>query len=597
MRSTLLASAAFCTVLLATPVLPPPGPKDAGRSASGPMELAAAICRSRAPSGAPALRARFIAAAAAYAATTGDPAASVPPPLIDGVASQALTATVSDAARPYFEQGMGLVDGFNHAEAIRAFHAAQALDPNCALCFWGEAYALGPNINKVMDPADNARALEAAKLALAKTEGATEVERALIEAIQSRYSADPTAERPALDAAYSAAMQAVADRFPDAPQVQALAAEAIMDTQPWDYWEPGGQTPKGNAGVALARIEKALATDPDNVLAIHLHIHLTEASDDPWRSAPYAAKLGALAPGAGHLVHMPAHTWYRIGRFEESLATNVAAVAVDDAYLAEAGAAVSPIYRYGYYPHNLHFVLTSAQMAGDAATALDMGGKLDAALPMEMADLEGWIQYIKAGAMFAAVQFGDPARLEAVLAAPRPDGAPPLIEAAWRYARGEAAARLGQPHVALAEEAALAELDAATDWGAAAPWTPAADVVQIMRRLVIARAALAGGDLDSAIAALEKARDIQAMLPYTEPPFWWYPVRQTLGAALLMDGQAGRAEHEFTATLVESPRNAWAYWGLAQARAAQGDTVGAEAATALWREGWLGEAPPTLDRL
>ena len=600
MRSTLLAGAAVCAFGLAVPSVTfvEFQPSDEGAApAAGqfdPLAYLSGICRTRA-GGQPQLLARFLSAAAAYAATPD--AAAVPPPLILGAASGVMDATVNDAARPYFAQGMGLTDGFNHAEAVRAFRAAQALDPDCAMCLWGEAYALGPNINKVMDPADNPRAVAAAHLALEKAAGATEVERALIEALQARYSEAPDADRAALDVAYSEAMQAVADRFPEHDQAQALAAEAIMDTQPWDYWEPGGRVAKGNAAAALARTEAVLARNPDHVLAIHLHIHLTEASNDPWRSLPHAARLGGLTPGAGHLVHMPGHTWYRVGMFKEALDANVVAVAVDEAYLASAGDAASAAYRYGYYPHNLHFVMTSAQMAGATETALAMAQRLDAALPMEMADMEGWIQYLKYAPWTAQLQFGTTGTLEALLAVPEPETDLPLIKAAWHYMRGEAAARLGHVEEAQAEAAALAEIDAATDWATAVPWTPAPDVLQIMQHLVLGRTAIAEGDLPVAIDHLVQASDIQSVIQYTEPPFWWYPVRQTLAAALLMDGQAERAEQQFFATLVENPDNAWAYWGLAEARAARGDAAGAAAARVLHERAWLGTAPPTLAQL
>ena len=354
---------------------------------------------------------------------------------------------------------------------------------------------------------------------------------------------------------------------------------------------------RADAGQALQRIETVLARNPDSVLAIHLHIHLTEASDDPWRAAPHAERLAGLAPGAGHLVHMPAHTYYRVGRFKESLAANIDAVEVDEAYLEKAGEAASEIYRYGYYPHNVHFVLTSAQMAGDGATVLKAADELDAALPMDMAAIEGWVQLIKAAPWFAKVQFGDQAVLESVLAAPEPQDAPAYVEAAWRYARGEAAARLGRAGEARAEAAKLAELDAATDWEKAIPWMPGAMLVDIMQETVLARAAMAEQDLETAIRHWGKATAIQADLPYLEPPFWYYPARQSFAAALLQDGQAERAEQEFFATLVESPDNGWAYWGLAKAREAQGDTGGAQAALTMWRDAWAGEQEPSLDRL
>lgn len=599
MRFKLLAGAAVSTLLIGGPTISmvvTERDDPNGFAALDPLSLNREICRTAAAAGEPTRRGLFIAAARAYA-QTAHVAAPERPALIEGVASDALSATVNDAARPYFEQGVGLLDGFNHFEAIRAFRAAQAMDPECALCFWAEAYALGPNINDTMDPANNARALETARRAQELSAGASEVERALIEAIQARYAGDAPPDRSKLDAAYSEAMQSVADHFPDNDQVQALAAEAIMDAQPWDYWEPGGRTPKGDARQALKRLETVLARNPDQVLAIHLYIHMTEASDDPWRAVDGAERLAGLAPGAGHLVHMPAHTWFRIGRFADSLDANVEAVAVDRAYLEEAGDAASPIYRYGYYPHNIHFVLTSAQMAGKGETVLQSADELDAALPVEMAAIEGWIQLIKAAPLFARVQFGERDVLEDILAAPQPPAAPAYIEAAWRYARGEAAARLGRAEEARAEAQRLAELDAATDWGAAIPSMPGALLVDIMQETVLARAALAERNLDEAIDHWGRVTALQGQLPYLEPPFWYYPARQSFAAALLMDGQAERAEQEFFATLVESPDNGWAYWGLAQAREAQGDQAGAEAAMAMWRDAWAGETEPTLDRL
>jgi len=599
MRIKLLAGAALSTLLLGGPTISMVvAERDASNrfAAPDPLSLNRQICRTADAAGEPSRRGLFIAAARAYA-QTAPVAAPESPPLMEGVASDALSATVNDAARPYFEQGVGLLDGFNHFEAIRAFGAAQALDPECALCFWAEAYALGPNINDTMDPANNARALETARRAQELSAGASEVERALIEAIQTRYAADAPPDRSGLDAAYSEAMQSVADRFPDNDQVQALAAEAIMDAQPWDYWEQGGRTPKGDARQALKRLETVLARNPDQVLAIHLYIHMTEASDDPWRAVDGAERLAGLAPGAGHLVHMPAHTWFRIGRFADSLDANVEAVAVDRGYLEKAGDAASPIYRYGYYPHNIHFVLTSAQMAGKGETVLQSADELDAALPMEMAAIEGWIQLIKAAPLFAKVQFGERDVLEGILAEPQPPGAPPYIEAAWRYARGEAAARLGRPDEARAEAQRLADLDVATDWGAAIPSMPGALLVDIMQETVLARAAMADNDLDEAIDHWGRATALQSQLPYLEPPFWYYPARQSFAAALLMDGQAERAEQEFFATLVESPDNGWAYWGLARSREAQGDKAGAEAAMGMWQDAWAGEAEPTLDRL
>ena len=261
-----------------------------------PLTLGREICRTARAEGGPSRRGLFLAAARAYAQAAGG--AGGAPPLMEGVGSGALEATVNEAARPYFRQGIGLIDGFNHAEGIRAFRAAQALDPDCALCS-GAGPTRSARTSTTRWTRQQRARHRAARLARDKAAGATEVERALIEALQTRYSEDPAADRAALDAAYSQAMQVVADRFPENDQVQALAVKAIMDAQPWDYWEPGGRTPKGDAGQAVERLEAVLARNPDHVLGIHLYIHMTEASDDPWRAVDGAERLAGLTPGRG----------------------------------------------------------------------------------------------------------------------------------------------------------------------------------------------------------------------------------------------------------------------------------------------------------
>ena len=208
-------------------------------------------------------------------------------------------------------------------------------------------------------------------------------------------------------------MARAADRFPENDLIQVLAAEAAMDTQPWDYWQPGGREPKGRAGDAIARIETVLARSPNNAGAIHLYIHLAEASSDPWRSEAAAERLGAAAPQAGHLVHMPGHIYYRVGRFRDSIRANIEAVAADEAYIRSADP--SPIYRYGYYPHNVHFVMTSAAMGGDGRMALEYADRLDQSVPMEMAQAVALAQPVKAAPWFARAQFAEPPRGKCVI--------------------------------------------------------------------------------------------------------------------------------------------------------------------------------------
>ena len=529
--------------------------------------------------------ARMLASAEAYAQTL-PAAADAPPPLMAGLGDAHMPITTAHPlVQDYFDQGLRYTHAFNHAEAVRAFRYAQQLDPACGMCAWGEAFALGPNINAPMEEGDHAPAYAAARRAHDLREGASPAEQALIEAIQTRYAATPPADRAPLDAAFADAMAAAADRLPEHDLIQIIAAEAAMDTQPWDYWEAGGREPKGRIGDALARVEAVLARSPNNSGAIHLYIHLVEASADPWRSEAAAGRLARAAPQAGHLVHMPAHIYYRVGRFRESIRANIDAIAADEAFFRAAEA--SPLYRYGYYSHNVHFVLTSAAMAGNARTALEYANKLDEAVPMEMAQAVAMAQPVKAAPWFARAQFGDP---ESVLAAAAPEEGVSYVTGAWRFARGVALASLGRADAARAEAEALRRLIETGDFAAAeAAAVPAQAVLEVYRVLLLARAHMSEGAYPAAISELRRATEMQQQMPYMEPPFVYYPIRRTLGAAYLLNGQPALAEMEFLQTLIESPNDAYAYWGLAEARRARGDRAGASAARQMFNAVFLGQ--------
>ncbi|MBL8550149.1 MAG: hypothetical protein JNJ73_09185 [Hyphomonadaceae bacterium] len=515
----------------------------------------------------------LLAGAQAYAQANG--ASETPPPLMRGLGNAHFAvATSNPQAQAYFDQGLRMLHGFNHAEAARAFREAQRIDAACGMCYWGEAFALGPNINAPMNAADNPRAFEAARAAAANASNATPLEKALIEAMQLRYVRHAPESRAGLDGAFADAMAAVADQYPDSDFAQTFAAEAAMDTQPWDYWQNAGREPKGRIGPAIARIERVLARSPNDSGAIHLYIHLVEASTDPWRAEDDARRLEPLTPAAGHLVHMPAHIYYRIGRFRDSMRLNVAASAADEAFMRTAHP--SPMYQYGYYTHNLHFVLTSAAMGGDGRTALAWAEKLDAALPMEMAASVPIAQPVKAAPWFARAQFGSP---DAILAAGEPPAGVAYVTGAWRYARGVALARLGRPAEARSEAAALERLIATSDFSVMnAQGVPAQDVLGVYRLVLIARADMAERKWNDAKAHLEQALEVQQRVPYMEPPYVYYPVRRTLGAVYLLNGQPALAESEFLRTLIESPSDSYAYWGLAEARKARRDFAGESAA-------------------
>jgi len=526
-----------------------------------------------------AMRAQVAAATANYD--------EAEPPLWDNLGSATYPVTTANPqAQAFFDQGLKLSYGFNHAEARRAFRMAQKLDPKCALCFWGEALVLGPNINVPMMPEAHAPALAALKQAEALVGAASDKEHGLIAALAKRYADNPDADRAPLDGAYADAMAALSDAYPDDHDIAALAAEAAMDTQPWDYWQPGGHEPKGRAGDVLKRLEGVLAKDPLHAGAIHLYIHLVEASDRPERAEKYADTLAALMPGAGHIVHMPSHIYYRVGRYDDSLKSNQDAVKVDEAYLAQTGAV--GVYPLGYTSHNIHFVLVSAQLLGDKATVLAAADKLDGWIGNDVATAIPIAQPIKAAPYFAWAQFADADKLVAL---PAPAGAPPYVEAMWHYARGVGLAEKGDAAGARGEAGKIEALEKTADWSTMDAFAiPARDVLRVAQNVVLARAAQADSDASNAITYFQAAAGVQDSIPYMEPPYWYYPVRQSLGAALLKAGRAKEATDQFRAALDGARKSAWALFGLREAAKATGDTATEKQAADAFAKTWRGDA-------
>jgi len=517
------------------------------------------------------------------------------PPLYEGLGEMGMEITTAEPlARAYFDQGLRLIWGFNHAEAARSFRAGQAADPDCAMCFWGEAFALGPNINDAMADEAVRPAWEAIGRARALAGGVSAKERALIEALAARYGANAMASRPALDRAWAEAIGAVAARYPDDAEILVLHADALMNLQPWDYWEADGVTPKGRGGEIAAALEAALALAPDHPAALHLYIHAVEASADPGRAEAAADRLRGIAPAAGHLTHMPAHIYTRVGRYHDSIAVNRDAIAADEAFLAAAGEAASPLYRYGYYPHNVHYLMVSAQMAGLADDVIASADRLVEITSDGVSEALAWVQAIRTAPFSGHAQFSDPAT---ILALPDPGDRFPFVQGFRHYARGLARVRTGELAAAEAEAATIDRLIETADMSALeAQYLPARDVLAIARDLVRARIAAAEGDFAHAEALLREAIALEGGIGYMEPPYWYYPVQQTLGAVLVEAGRPEEAIAAFEAALARAPRNGWALWGLAEARRAAGqDPAVTEAA---FQRVWLGDADVlALDRL
>lgn len=492
--------------------------------------------------------------------------------------------TSSELAQEYFNQGYRWTWAFNHEAARRSFQEAQRQDPECAMCYWGEAFVLGPNINAPMEKSAVASAVRAIRKAVQLSQKSSEREQALIEALERRYSDDPDADRAALDQAYAQGMSKAMQKNPDDHEIALLYVDSIMNLSPWDYWQADGKTPKGKIGEAIALTEKVLAKNPDHPGAIHLFIHLVEASTTPERAEPYAERLPGLMPGAGHMVHMAAHVFYRVGRYRDSLEVNKMAVQADDTYFATVED--KGLWKQGYHPHNIHFVVVSAFMAGDASTALQYANRLQGKISDATAAKIGWIQIIKQAPYFVQAHMSDP---DTVLSLDDPGEKFPLVTAMWHYARGVAFARKGEVEQARREAAVIDAINQKSPADYPADIAPAVpSVLEIAKLVIDGRIAQATGDFDGAIKTFRAAVDIQDALPYLEPPFWYYPLRQSLGATLIQAGKPEEAEQVFTKSLRKNPNNGWALYGLMEAQKAQGNTVAAAETEKRFARAWLG---------
>jgi tetratricopeptide (TPR) repeat protein len=509
-------------------------------------------------------------------------------PLFDGMGdfSRAITTSHPGAQR-YFDQGMVLAFAFNHAESIRSFRAAQRLDPRCAMCFWGEALASGPNINvtsngqAVMSAADRVSAHKALQQAMALSAGVTDPERAYIDALATRYNGDAATPRAPLDIAWATAMGKVAAKYPQDYDAASIYAEALMNTMPWNYWSETGE-PRPETEKVISSLDRVLAAAPKHPLALHLYIHALEASADPSRAEAAADRLIDLVPAAGHLVHMPAHIFYRVGRYNDAAQANVRAAAVDEAYIAACNA--QGFYPALYYPHNIHFLWSSATMQGQRQLSIDSARRVVANVRVEQVKQFPTIEFFRTVPLLSLVRFGE---WNAVLAEPAPDVSFKFATAIWHYARGVAQAALGDTVAAEAELAALLPLqsDVSVTFLDSMDY-PGSLLIGIAIDLLRGEMAYRTGDFDTAVIEFEKAVVAQDTLPYTEPPFWYYPTRQSLGAALLKAGDAVAAEAVYRADLQDYPHNGWSMLGLAQSLTAQGKTKDAAMAQAHFKTAW-----------
>ena len=480
--------------------------------------------------------------------------------------------TVDSGAQRYFDQGLIIDFAFNHAESVRSFRAAQRLDPDCAMCYWGEALALGPNINVtsnglvVMSDDDRVKAYAAIQKALELKDRASDQERDYIDALAGRYNGDISTPRPPLDLAYMNNMRALHQKYPDDDDAAALFAESMMNTMPWDYWvDP--ENPRPLTEEVISALETVLDRSPTHPLAIHLYIHAVEASSNASRAEKAADTLADLVPGAGHLVHMPAHIYWRVGRYNDASEANVRAAAVDEAYIAACNA--QGFYPAAYYPHNIHFLWAASSMEGRSKVAIEAARKVAANVKLEMIEEFPGVEFFHTIPMLALTQFE---RWDDVLEEPQPPQDLEFSNGIWHYVRATAYAKKGQLEEAKAEREKLVPLKDATDVHFLdSIYYPATSLLMIADELALGAIAMAENDVDQAITHFQAAVTTQDQLPYTEPPFWYYPTRHTLGKALLAAGRPEEAEATYRKDLEQYPRNGRAVFGLIESLKAQGE--------------------------
>ncbi len=469
-------------------------------------------------------------------------------------------STHNSQAQQFFDQGLRFIYAFNHDEAARSFQHAGELDPKFAMAFWGVAEAVGPNYNDPADPGRYKQAHEAVQKAVELSVDASASDQAYIQALAKRFPADPNSDLKKAAEDYRDAMRALVSEFPDDLDAATLFAEAGMNLHPWGLWHPDG-TPEAGTEEIVSTLESVIKRDPNHLGAIHYYIHAVEASASPERALAGANRLAAMAPGAGHIVHMPAHVYIRTGDYEAAVKTNEKAAEVDRAYIKATGA--GGIYPMMYYSHNLHFIAMCAAMNGNYAESKKNADLLLANVGPHVKDmppLEG----------FTTIPLAVEMRFHhwsEILKMPQPDPAMKATTVFWHLARGLALAGTGKVNQAEAEYEIVSEAQAATPPDAIFQMpinNKTKDIFEIAKDVLGAKIAVAKKDNAGAMALLQEAVSIQDTLKYGEPPDWFYPVRESLGGILLMNGDAAGAEKVFRADLERNPRNPRSLWGLRQ---------------------------------
>jgi len=514
-------------------------------------------------------------------------AASKPATLMTGLGDlHHPVSTSKKEAQQFFDQGLRLIYAFNHDEAARSFRRASELDPKLAMAYWGIAEAVGPNYN---DPASEDRfkqAHEAIQKAVDVSANASESERAYILAMAKRFPADPKSDLRKAAEDYHDAMRQVVKNNPDDLDAATLFAESGMNLHPWGLWHPDG-TPQVGTEEIVATLESVIKRDPNHLGAVHYYIHTVEASNSPERALAGANRLAALAPGAGHIVHMPAHVYIRTGDYAAAVKTNEEAAAIDRAYIKNSG--VQGIYPMMYYSHNLHFIAMCSAMTGDYAEsnkAAEMLAAHVAPSVKDMPPLEGFMTI----PMAVNLRFH---KWDAILAMKEPNPDMKTTVGFWHFARGMALAGKGRVSEAEAEYKIVADAEKATPPDAIFQMpinNKTKDILKIAENVLGAQVALAKKDNTAAVAMLRDAVAVQDTLLYGEPPDWFFPVRESLGGVLLMTGDAQGAEQVFREDLSKNLRNPRSLFGLQRALKAQDRNSDAWFVEQEFNKAWKGGA-------
>jgi tetratricopeptide (TPR) repeat protein len=491
--------------------------------------------------------------------------------------------TRSRKAQEFFNQGINLSYGFNHAEAMRSFREAARLDPSCAIAYWGQALVLGPNINMPMAAEAEPEAHKLIQKALELKMHASPKERDYIDALAKRYSPDAKPDRKALDQAYAHAMKSLAKKYPNDLDAATLYAEALMDLRPWNYWTRDG-VPYADTPEIISLLESVMKRNPNHPGACHFYIHAVEATKSPERAEAAADRLFKLMPGAGHMVHMPSHIYFRVGRYADASKANAQASAVDEDYITQCR--VQGIYPLAYYPHNLHFLYAAASFEGNSELTILAAEKVAAAIPHHALKDFPMLQGFLAIPELALARFG---RWDKILKLPAPAHDTLFLKGIRHYVRGTALAATERLGDAARELEALKKVladKALDDLPASFSHNTTRAILGIAPEMLQGEILARQGKYPEAIAHLETAARLEDALVYIEPPDWYLPARQALGAVLLQAGRAAEAEAVYWEDLRRYPHNGWSLFGLAQSLEKQGKNEEAAMVEQRFQKAW-----------